>query len=136
MLTGWLFALVLAMPPAPLPGPLASDVDRLVQAARQLTGAWPAQPPPPITEVAIVARHGKAAVPLLMALLSDDPGVERDAARWKVQQQASLALGAIYASEPRHCGRIYCDGNPPERIGRIKQAWQRVVAADAERETL
>ena len=36
------------------------DVDRLVQAAETLAGTWPAQPPPPIPEVAIVARHGKA----------------------------------------------------------------------------
>ena len=46
------------------------DVDRLVRAAEGLAGTWPSQPPPAIPEVAIVARHGKAVVPLLMALLS------------------------------------------------------------------
>ena len=48
------------------------DVDRLVQAAAQGSGSWPLQPPPPVPEVEMVARHGIAAVPLLMALLSDD----------------------------------------------------------------
>ena len=42
------------------------DVDQLVHAAAKLTGTWPTQPPPPIHEVRIVARHGRAAVPLLM----------------------------------------------------------------------
>ena len=68
------------------------DVDRLVRAAEGLAGTWPAQPPPPIPEVAIVARHGKAVVTLLMALLSDDPHAERDRKRWKVQQQVALTL--------------------------------------------
>ena len=52
---------------------MQQDVDRLVRAAEKLAGTWPSPPPPPIPEVAIVARHGKAAVPLLMLLLSDDP---------------------------------------------------------------
>ena len=60
------------------------DVNRLVRAAEGLAGTWPSQPPPPIPEVAIAARHGKAVVPMLMALLSDDPLAERDRKRWKV----------------------------------------------------
>jgi hypothetical protein len=35
----------------------------------------------------------------------------------KVQQQVTLTLSQIY-SESQHCGRTYCDGDPPERIGR------------------
>ena len=61
--------------------PMQPDVDRLVRAAEGLAGRWPSQPPPPIPEVAIVARHGKAVVPLLVALLSDDPHAERDRKR-------------------------------------------------------
>ena len=72
--------------------PMQPDVDRLVRAAERLAGTWPSQPPPAIPEVTIVARHGKAVVPLLMVLLSDDPNVERDRKRWKVQQQVALTL--------------------------------------------
>jgi len=110
---------------------LQADVDRLVRAAEKLDGAWLSQPAPPIPEVAVVARHGTSVVPLLLRLLSDDPNAERDRKRWKVQQQVSLALCRIY-SESEHCGRTYCDGDPPERIGRVKEGWLRVIAADAE----
>ena len=49
-----------------LPGltPVEEDVARLVRAAETSTGTWPAQAPPPIPEVAVVARHGKRATPL------------------------------------------------------------------------
>jgi hypothetical protein len=111
------------------------DVDRLVQAAEKLAGTWPSQPPPAVPEVAVVARHGKAVVPLLMVLLSDDPDAERDPKRWKVQQQVSLALSRIY-SESQHCGRTYCDGDPPERIARVRDGWLRVIVSDEERQAL
>lgn len=111
------------------------DVDRLVRAAEKLAGTWPSQPPPPIPEVAIVARHGKAVVPLLMVLLSDDPNAERDRKRWKVQQQVALTLCRIY-SESQHCGRTYCDGDPRERIARVRDGWLRVIAADKEMQAL
>jgi HEAT repeat protein len=114
---------------------MQTDVNQLVRAAETLTGTWPSQAPPPVPEVAVVARHGKPVVPLLMALLSDDPDAERDRKRWKVQQQASLALCRIY-SESQHCGRTYCDGNPPERIGRVKDGWLRVIAANTELHSL
>ena len=108
---------------------MQSDVDRLVRAAEGLEGTWPSQPPPPVLEVAIVARHGKDVVPLLMALLSDDPHAERDRKRWKVQQQVTLTLSQIYSGS-QHCGRTYCDGDPPERIGRVRAAWLNVIASD------
>jgi HEAT repeat protein len=132
--------LVLILPPSQTVatqtgGTMQPDVDRLVRAAEKLTGTWPSQPPPPIPEVALVARHGRAVVPLLMVLLSDDPNVERDPRRWKVQQQVALTLSHIY-SESQHCGRIYCDGDPPERIARVRQGWLRVVAADKEMQAL
>jgi HEAT repeat protein len=111
------------------------DVDRLVRAAERLAGTWPAQSPPAIPEVALVARHGKAVAPLLMVLLSDDPNAEHDRRRWKVQQQVALTLSRIY-SESKHCGRTYCDGDPPERIARVREGWQRVIAADKEMRAL
>ena len=77
---------------------MQSDVDRLVRAAEGLEGTWPSQPPPPVPEVAIVARHGKAVVPLLMALLFDDPHAERDRKRWKVQQQVTLTLSRSHST--------------------------------------
>ena len=110
---------------------MQSDMDRLVRAAEGLAGTWPLQPPPPIPEVAIVARHGKAVVPLLMALVSDDPHAERDRRRWKVQQQVALTLSQIY-SESQHCGRTYCDGDPPKRIGHVRAGWLNVIASDKE----
>jgi len=110
---------------------MQADVDRLVGAAEKLTGVWPSQPPPPIREVNAVARHGRPVAPLLVSLLSDDPAVERDRPRWKVQQQAALALSRIYA-EPQPCGRSYCDGDPEERIAHVKAGWLRAIAADAE----
>lgn len=114
---------------------MKADVDRLVRAAEKLTGVWPSQAPPPIPEVALVARHGKRVAPLLAALLSDDPNVERDRKRWKVQQQVALALCRIY-SESQHCGRTYCDGDPPERISRVKEGWLTKIASDAEMQAL
>lgn len=78
-----------------------------------------------------MAGHGKAVMPLLMALLSDDPYAERDRKRWKVQQQVTLTLSQIY-SESQHCGRTYCDGDPPERITRVKVGWLSVIASDKE----
>ena len=114
---------------------MQADVDRLVQAAEKLEATWPTQPPPAIAEVSTVARHGKAVVPLLMALLSDDPNAEHDRKRWKVQQQVALTLSRIY-SESAHCGRSYCDGDPPERIGHVKEGWLKVIADDAEMQAL
>jgi hypothetical protein len=111
------------------------DVDRLVRAAEKLEGTWPSQPPPAIPEVAIVARYGKAVAPLLMVLLSDDPNAERDRKRWKVQQQVALTLCRVY-SESQHCGRTYCDSDPPERIAHVREGWLRVIASDAEMQAL
>jgi len=76
--------LVVLLPPlqtaaAQTTSTMQPDVDRLVQAAEKLAGKWPSQPPPAVPEVAIVARHGKAVVPLLMVLLSDDPDAESSA---------------------------------------------------------
>jgi hypothetical protein len=49
----------------------------------------------------------------------------------KVQQQVTLTLSQIY-SESQHCGRTYCDGDPPERIGRVRAGWLNVIASDKE----
>jgi HEAT repeat protein len=111
-------------------GAMQEDVDRLARAAANLTEMWPTQAPPPVPEVALVARRGRAVVPLLMNLLSDDPATERSVAQWKVQQQATLALCVIYA-ESAHCGRVYCDGDAPERIAQVRRGWQRVVEENA-----
>lgn len=112
-------------------GTMQADVERLVRAAEALVGTWPLQPPPPIAEVALVARHGPAVVPLLLPLLTDDQNAERYRRHWKVHQQISLALSRIYPGT-EHCGRIYCDGDPPERIGNVKRGWLRFAASEAE----
>jgi HEAT repeat protein len=110
---------------------MQTDVDRLVRAAERLTETWQSQTPPAIPEVTVVARHGKAVVPLLIPLLSDDPHAERDRRRWKVEQQVALTLSQIY-SQSNYCGRIYCDGDPAERIGRVRERWLHVIASDNE----
>jgi HEAT repeat protein len=131
-----LVAFLLSAQSQPTPSTsMKADVDRLVGAAESLTGVWPTQPPPPIPEVAVVARHGKPVTPLLLTLLSDDPNVEHDRKRWKVHQQVALALCRIY-SESEHCGRTYCDGDPPGRISHVKSGWLKKIAADAEIEAL
>lgn len=63
-------ALLLALQPGTTTATRAmqADVDRLVRAAEQLTETWPTQPPPPIPEVALVARHGEPVTPMLLAL--------------------------------------------------------------------
>jgi HEAT repeat protein len=100
---------------------MQSDADRRGRAAEGLAGTWPAQPPLLVPEGAIVARHGNAVVPPLMALLSAE----------KVQQQVTLTLSQI-SSESQHCRRIDCDGDPPGRIGRVSAGWLNVIASDKE----
>jgi hypothetical protein len=119
----------------PAANSMRRDVDGLVRAAEKLTDTWPSQAPPPIPEVGLVVRHGKPIASLLVARLSDNPNVERDRARWKVQQQVSLALSRIY-SESEVCGAIYCDGDPAERVRGIKELWVRRIAFDAEMQAL
>jgi hypothetical protein len=132
----WCFvALTSAFQTTPAPAAMQADVERLVQAAGRLTASWPTQPPPSVPEVSDVARHGKRVAPLLVALLSDDPNVEADPRRWKVQQQAALALSRIYA-ESSHCGRSFCDGDPLERVGNVKAGWVRLIASDTEMRAL
>lgn len=136
MLNALILVAALLMPATQQPAPaMKADVDRLVRAAEQLTGVWPTQPPPPIPEVALVARHGKAVVPLLTALLSDDPNAERDQKRWKVQQQAALALCRIYAESTYYCP-AGIDGDLPERNANAKKAWLAKIAQEAEMQAL
>jgi HEAT repeat protein len=44
-------------------------------------------------------------------------------------------VSRIY-SESQHCGRTYCDGDPPERIARVREGWLRVIGADQEMQAL
>jgi hypothetical protein len=127
MLAALPVAVLLALQQGTTPRAMQADVDRLVRAAEQLTDTWPTQAPPPIPEVALVARHGEPVTAMLLELLSDDANVELDRRRWKVQQQVSIVLTRIY-SESDHCGRVYCDGDPPERIANIKEGWIRAIA--------
>jgi hypothetical protein len=52
-------AALLRLDQAASPAALKTDVDRLAQAAEQLTGRWPSQAPLPVPEVRLVARHGR-----------------------------------------------------------------------------
>jgi HEAT repeat protein len=127
LLVTWLVALQSATPvPA---AAMKADVARLVAAAESRTDRWPRQAPPPLPEVTAVASHGLSIVPLLTVLLSDTPDAVRDPKGWKIQQQVALALCRIY-SETAHCGRVPCEGDPPERIRFAKTGWMRKIAAD------
>ena len=110
---------------------MQADVDALVRAASRETETWTRQPPPPVREVAAVARHGRVVVPLLVALLPDTLENDADRPRWRVQQQVTLALSAIYDQLP-YCGRVYCDGDDRRRHAGVKQGWVRVIDVDRE----
>jgi HEAT repeat protein len=108
---------------------MKADIDALVRTAPLVTETWIRQTPPPVREVTAVVRHGRGVAPLLLALLPDAD--IHDTSRWRVQQQVTLALSAIYEQSP-HCGRVYCDGDNPQRHARIKQSWVRTVTDDQE----
>ncbi len=127
-----LFAAMLMPGTQQPPAAMKADVDRLVRAAEQLNDVWPTQTPPPIPEVALVARHGKSVVPLLIALLSDDPNAERDRKRWKVQQQAALALCRIYSEPTTYCEPAYPDGSVPQWTANAKKVWLAKISREAE----
>jgi HEAT repeat protein len=96
--------------------------------AAKLTGRWPPAAAAR-REVSIVARHGRAAVPLLLDLLSDD---RTPARRRALEGQQRIARAEPHLLRWPHCGRTYCDGDPPERIARVKAGWLRFIASDAE----
>src|SRR5947208_3374145 len=87
---------------------MALDVLKMVRAAHRLPRLMPWSAP--VSEIDIVARHGKAVVPQLMLLLPDDPDDPNLAYdRWdehrivtgqqydfSVEQQAAMALCKIY----------------------------------------
>ena len=39
-------------------------------------------------------------------------------------------------SESTHCGRTYCDGDPPERIAQVRKGWLQVIASNTEMRAL
>jgi hypothetical protein len=136
-----MIALLVVLLPPPQTGAtrmastMQPDVDRLVRAAETLTGTWPSQPPPPVPDVAVVARHGKVVVPLLVALLSDDPNAERDRKRWKVQQQVALTLSRSIPSRSTAAGPIAM-ATRPRGSGASERGWLRVIASDTETQAL
>jgi hypothetical protein len=127
-----MIALLVVLLPPPQTGAtrmastMQPDVDRLVRAAETLTGTWPSQPPPPVPDVAVVARH------------AGGPALRRSECRTRSQALEGAAAGCadpepLY-SESQHCGRTYCDGDPPARIGRVREgvaASHRIRHGDA-----
>ena len=79
------------------------DVARLVEAAKKRTTLWPWQGAEP--EVAVVAKYGKAAGLVLVALLDQNPD-NSDNVDWQVQQQVALVLCRIY-SVTEEAGHVY-----------------------------
>jgi hypothetical protein len=67
MTSAALLVALLVLPQAGTPqasSAMQADVNKLVRASEALTGTWPSQPPPPVPEVALVARHGREVTPL------------------------------------------------------------------------
>ncbi|WP_428311776.1 hypothetical protein [Hydrocarboniphaga sp.] len=98
------------------------DIQRLVQSAHERTTLWPWKPAEP--EVAIVAAHGKAAGPLLVARLADKPD---DAEDYNVQQQLALALCKIY-NESEEGGHIFMNRASEETNNKVKAFWLSRIA--------
>src|SRR5688572_11617866 len=130
-LVAWLVALTSPFQTTPTCAIMQADVERLVFAAGRRTTTWPSQPPLPVPEVSEVARHGKRVAPLLVVLLSDDPNVESRSPALEGAAADGPNPSGIYF-ESSHCGRTYCDGDPPERIWNVKSGWVRLIASDTE----
>jgi len=113
---------------APAASSMQADVTRLLRAAEALTGTWPSQAPPPVSEVAVVARHGHRVVPLLMALLSDDSDAERDrnlsADRSGCGNRAAYERGVESRSDHRSQARLR---HPGIASVFVSEAWKAVV---------
>ena len=115
----------IAWPVGPEPSAqMRADVTSLVRAARKLEKLWPWQPA--IPEVALVAAHGRAVAPLLVAQLVEDPDND-EKADWNVQQQVALALCRIYdVSEDG--GHVYMNRASEKTNAHIKAFWRAKVA--------
>jgi hypothetical protein len=111
--------------PAPPTPAMRADVNRLAARAEKLERLWPWQGA--IPEVQRVVRHGKAAAPLLLALLDDDPDAGTDGVtEWRVQQQAALALCRIFRVS-EECGHIYCNRASREANQGVKKFWSAQI---------
>ena len=102
---------------------MRSDVAKLLEAAKKRTMLWPWKPAEP--EVAVVAAHGRAVAPLLVAELAEDPD-HTDGVDWNVQQQVALALCTIYGVSEEG-GHVYMSRASPDLNARVKAFWVHKV---------
>jgi hypothetical protein len=123
------------------PSVMRNDVARMVRAAHALDRLMPWSKP--VAEVDRVVRHGKAVVPLLIALLPDDPddpalsydqwdeekilaGQQFD---WNVQQHAAVALCRIYRISSSDCA-MYSSRATREQNKSVKRFWLKNIAQE------
>lgn len=125
----FLSSLALAGTDATHPVPeIERDIAKLVAAASQLHTAWPWQAP--IPEVQAVARHGMQAAPRLVRLLKFESFTQQEPWDLHVEQQAELALCAIYNLQPEAGKTVYSVRSTDKENRAVRQFWQRKVRAN------
>jgi len=144
---GAIFVLAVAATASSQSSSMAIDVLKLVRAAHRLPRLMPWSGP--VSEVDLVARHGKAVVPQLMLLLPEDPDDPKlaydhwDEGRiiagqqfdWYVEQQAAMALCKIYIVPmakifpvPLANCPIYSNRAMPEQNRQVRIFWLKMIA--------
>jgi hypothetical protein len=107
------------------------DVAALAAAARRTTRLWPDSPALP--QVDRVAKSGPRAGAALVALLRFESEAQLSDETWSpnVEQQAALALCAIYGERPAGGATVYDMGATPVENSRVKLFWQAKVRTGA-----
>lgn len=114
--------------PAAAPA-IETDVARLVAAAKRLNTAWPWQAE--IPEVALVARHGVAAAPALVAELRYSSEEQWGTEGWSlhVEQQVELALCRIFGVEPESGRTVFGIRSSEAQNRQVLEYWRAKVAS-------
>jgi hypothetical protein len=107
------------------------DVAALAAAARRTTHLWPDSPALP--QVDRVAKSGPRAGAALVALLRFESEAQLSDETWSpnVEQQAALALCAIYGERPAGGATVYDMGATPAENSRVKPFWEARVGTGA-----
>lgn len=104
------------------------DISQLVDAASKLNTAWPWQKPMP--EIKLVARHGKGAGSLLVALLKIESFDQKEYSNLYVEQQVALALCEIYNVHPESGKTVIGIRSSDEQNRSVRQFWEKKVKQD------
>ncbi len=106
---------------------MKADVARLVVAAKRLNVAWPWQPE--IPEVALVARHGVAVAPALVAELRYESEEQWGAEGWElhVEQQVELALCKIFGVAPESGRTVFGIRSLEAQNRMVREYWRAKI---------